>query len=41
MSKPYYVAMADDGMNKTLKFALFCVFAYGFYQVVVALIDRF
>ena len=41
MSKPHWEVMADDGMNKFLKFVLFCLFAYGFYEVVLALIDRF
>ena len=39
--RPHWEIMADDSMNKTLKFALFCVFAYGFYEVILALIDRF
>ena len=38
--RPHWEIMADDSMNKTLKFALFCVFGYGFYQVVIALIDK-
>ena len=39
--RPHWEIMADDGMNKTLKFALFCIFAYGFYEVILAVIDRF
>jgi len=39
--RPHWEIMADDSMNKTLKFALFCVFAYGFYQVIVELVDKF
>ena len=39
--RPHWEIMADDGMNKTLIFDLFCIFAYGFYEVILALIDRF
>ena len=36
--RPHWEVMADDGMNKFLKF---CIFAYGGIQVIVALIERF
>ena len=39
--RPHWEVMADDGMNKFLKFCLTCVFLYGSYLVVIALIDRF
>lgn len=39
--RPYWEAMADDGMNKTLKFCIFCIFAYGFGVVVIELWERF
>lgn len=41
MSRPHWEVMADDGMNKFLKFVLFCLFAYGTYVVIVELIDKF
>ena len=39
--RPHWEVMADDGMNKFLKFCIFCVFAYGTYVVVVELIKKF
>ena len=39
--RPHWEVMADDGMNKFLKFCIFCIFAYGGIQVIVALIERF
>ena len=39
--RPHWEVMADDGMNKFLKFCIFCVFAYGTYAVVVELIRKF
>ena len=39
--RPHWEVMADDGMNKFLKFCIFCVFAYGTYAVVVELIIKF
>ena len=39
--RPHWEVMADDGMNKFLKFCIFCIFAYGTFQVVLALIERF
>ena len=39
--RPDWEVMSDDGMNKFLKFCLFCVFAFGSYHVIIALIDRF
>ncbi len=40
-NRPHWEVMADDGMNKFLKFCIFCIFAYGTYHVVIALIERF
>lgn len=40
-TRPHWEIMADDGMNKFLKFVLFCLFSYGLYEVILALIDRF
>ena len=40
-NRPHWEEMADDGMNKFLKFCIFCIFAYGTFQVVVELIERF
>ena len=39
--RPHWEVMADDGMNKFLKFCITCVFLYFGYEVVIALIDRF
>ena len=39
--RPHWAVMADDGMNKTLKFAIYCVFGYGFYVVVAELWEKF
>ena len=39
--RPHWEVMADDGMNKFLKFCIFCVFAYGTYAVVIELIRKF
>lgn len=39
--RPHWEVMADDGMNKFLKFCIFCVFAYGFVVVAIELFDRF
>ena len=39
--RPHLEVMADDGINKFLKFCIFCVFAYGTYVVVVELIRKF
>ena len=40
-NRPHWEVMADDGMNKFLKFCITCVFLWMGYQVVIALIDRF
>jgi len=40
-TRPQWEIMADDGMNKFLKFCLFCIFAFLSYHVIIALIDRF
>ena len=39
--RPHWEVMADDSMNKFLKFCISCVFLWMGYQVVVALWDRF
>ena len=39
--RPHWEVMADDGMNKFLKLCLTCVFLYGTYLVILALIDKF
>ena len=39
--RPYWEQMADDGMNKFLKFWITCVFLYFGYVTLLALIDRF
>ena len=39
--RPHWEVMADDGMNKFLKFCITCVFLYFGYVTVMALWDRF
>jgi hypothetical protein len=39
--RPDWERMSDDSMNKVLKFCVTCVFAYGGYHVVIAIIERF
>ena len=39
--RPHWEVMADDGMNKFLKFCITCVFLYFGYVAVLALWDRF
>ena len=39
--RPHWEVMADDGMNKFLKFCITCVFLYFGYHTVIALIERF
>ena len=39
--RPHWEVMADDGMNKFLKFVIFCIFTYGIVHVIIALYDRF
>tara|TARA_Y100001937_G_C7047224_1_gene297416 strand:- start:219 stop:380 length:162 start_codon:yes stop_codon:yes gene_type:complete len=39
--RPDWEKMSDDSMNKVLKFALFCIFAFFSYHFVIAVIDRF
>ncbi len=41
MSRPEWERMSDDGMNKFLKICVIGLFAYGTYEVCVALIDKF
>jgi len=40
-NRPDWEIMSDDGMNKFLKFCIYCIFAYGTYEVIIALINRF
>ena len=40
-TRPHWEVMADDGMNKFLKFVIFCIFTYGAFHVIIALYDRF
>jgi len=40
-TRPHWEVMADDGMNKFLKFCISLVFLWMGYQVVIALIARF
>jgi len=40
-TRPDWEIMADDGMNKSLKFVISCVFLYGGYIVVIELYGRF
>ena len=40
-NRPHWEVMADDGMNKFLKFCITMVFLYFGYETVMALIDRF
>ena len=37
----HWVYAADDSMNKTLKFAIYCIYGYGFYCVVMELISTY
>ena len=39
--RPQWEVMADDGMNKFLKFVIFCIFTYCIVHVIIALYDRF
>ena len=39
--RPHWEVMADDGMNKFLKFCITCLFLYFGYHVVIATIERF
>ena len=39
--RPHWEVMADDSMNKFLKFCITCVFLYFGYVTVLALWDRF
>jgi len=43
MSKKYHdwVYAADDSMNKTLKFVIYCVYAYGAYVFIAEMIGKF
>ena len=40
-TRPHWEVMSDDGMNKFLKFVIFCIFTYGAFHVIIALYDRF
>ena len=37
----HWVYAADDSMNKTLKFTVYCLYGYGFYCVVMELISTY
>jgi hypothetical protein len=39
--RPHWEVMADDGMNKFLKFCITCVFLYFGYVTLIGLWDRF
>jgi hypothetical protein len=39
--RPHWEVMADDGMNKFLKFCITCVFLYFGYVTVIELWDKF
>ena len=39
--RPDWERMSDDGMNKFLKFCIYCIFTFGAYHVIIALWDRF
>ena len=39
--RPDWERMSDDGMNKVLKTVILCIFAYGGYHFIIALIERF
>ena len=43
MKKQYHhwVYAADDSMNKTLKTAIYLIYAYGFYVVAVEIYAKF
>ena len=38
---PYWVTASDDQMNKVLKTAIYCLYAYGFYVIVKELVEKF
>ena len=40
-TRPHWEIMADDSMNKFLKFCILCVFLYLGYETVFALFQRF
>ena len=37
----HWVYAADDSMNKTLKLAIYCLYGYGFYSVLMELISTY
>ena len=39
--RPDWERMSDDSMNKVLKTVILCIFAYGGYHFIIALIERF
>jgi hypothetical protein len=39
--RPEWERMSDDGMNKTLKFCIYCIFGYGAYIVALELWEKF
>ena len=38
---PYWVTASDDQMNKVLKTAIYCLYAYGFYVIVKELVEKY
>ena len=40
-TRQHWEIMADDGMNKFLKFVIFCIFTYGTFHVIIELYERF
>ena len=39
--RPHWAVMADDSMNKVLKTAVYCLFGYGTYVVIVEIWQKF
>ena len=39
--RPEWERMSDDGMNKALKFCIYCIFGYGAYVLVLELWSKF
>ena len=39
--RPHWAVMADDSMNKVLKTAVYCLFGYGAYVVIVEIWQKF
>ena len=39
--RPHWAVMADDSVNKVLKTAVYCLFGYGAYVVIVEIWQKF